>query len=270
VATPKPLYTDRQIEPAYQLRYNWTGWPSGDGEFPEGLPGVVEGLRQVWEADGMRALEVRSSKNLTQALFSVRPEVSPILCTTRAKGRLQHALRREGRAVAFSRKLALRSVGENTRADVEQYIASQVGRAPVVERDLLQFSVADPSVDLSGPTETLSGRYWYNLHLVLVTQERYRVRNLERLGRIRDQSLRIAQKKGCAISRLAVMPDHLHAAMRGNIELSPQDIALAFQNNLAYALGQCRLWQDTYYVGTFGEYDMSAIRHCVEKEATHG
>ena len=91
------------------------------------------------------------------------------------------------------------------------------------------------------------------LHLVLVTQERYRVRNLERLGTIRDQSLRMAQKKGCALSRLAVLPDHVHAALRGNIELSPQDIALAFQNNLAYALGQCRLWQDTYYVGTFSE-----------------
>ena len=39
-----------------------------------------------------------------------------------------------------------------------------------------------------------------------------------------------------------------------------QEVALAFQNNLAYALGQARIWADTYYVGTFGEYDMSAVR----------
>ena len=56
------------------------------------------------------------------------------------------------------------------------------------------------------------------------------------------------------------MPDHLHAALCGNIQHSPQEIALAFQNNLAYALGQIKLWADTFYVGTFSEYDMWAIR----------
>ena len=49
-------------------------------------------------------------------------------------------------------------------------------------------------------------------------------------------------------------------SLRGNIGQSPADIAWAFQNNLAYILGQVRVWQDTYYVGTFGEYDMNAIR----------
>ena len=46
----------------------------------------------------------------------------------------------------------------------------------------------------------------------------------------------------------------------GDIEQPPQEIALAFQNNLAYALGQVRHWLPTFYVGTFGEYDMWAIR----------
>jgi len=73
-------------------------------------------------------------------------------------------------------------------------------------------------------------------------------------------SFRIAEHKGYKISRLSVMPDHLHAALRGNIEHSPQEIALAFQNNLAYAMGQVRQWACTFYAGTFGEYDMWAIR----------
>ena len=61
------------------------------------------------------------------------------------------------------------------------------------------------------------------------------------------------------------MPDHLHVALRGNIEQSPHEIALAFQNNLAYALGRGKIWQDTYYVGTFGEYNMRAIRRLREQ-----
>jgi hypothetical protein len=57
------------------------------------------------------------------------------------------------------------------------------------------------------------------------------------------------------------MPDHLHLSLRGNIAHSPTEIALSFQNNLAYSLGQVRFLADTFYVGTFGEYDMWAVRH---------
>ncbi len=41
---------------------------------------------------------------------------------------------------------------------------------------------------------------------------------------------------------------------------SPQEIALAFLNNLAFALGQKPIWQPSYYVGTFSEYNMDAVR----------
>ena len=76
---------------------------------------------------------------------------------------------------------------------------------------------------------------------------------------LRDWSFWIAEKKEYRISRLSVMPD-LHVSLCGNIEHSPRQIALAFQNNLAFALGQVRIWADTFYAGTFGEYDMWAIR----------
>jgi hypothetical protein len=40
-----------------------------------------------------------------------------------------------------------------------------------------------------------------------------------------------------------------------------RQIALVFQNNLAYALAQAYVWQPTHCVGTFGEYDMNAVRN---------
>ncbi len=76
---------------------------------------------------------------------------------------------------------------------------------------------------------------------------------------IRDGCFRIAAKKGHAIARLALLTDHLHLALRGNIEQSPQEIALGFQNNLAFMLGQVRIWNDGFYAGTFSEYDFGAI-----------
>ena len=37
-------------------------------------------------------------------------------------------------------------------------------------------------------------------------------------------------------------------------------------DNLAYMLGQKRIWDDGFYAGTFGEYDFGAIRATVRTE----
>ena len=95
---------------------------------------------------------------------------------------------------------------------------------------------------------------------MLVVEQRARVFDRDVLARIRDTFVRVAEKKGYGLAALSLMPDHLHAALRGNIEHSPEEIALAFQNNTAYALGQKAIWMENFYVGTFSEYDMQAIR----------
>ncbi len=196
--------------------------------------------------------------------MSVKPHVSPVFLAARLKGRLDHALRQAGNAVTFSRKVSLRSLGDATRTTVEQYIRNQIPKAryvdPATEALLSKFTVRNPHVDLSLPTETNSGRYWYNLHLVLVTAERQGCFDTAGLTKIRDGCFPIAAKKGHLISIASAVPDHLHVAMRGNIEHSPQDIALAYMNNLAYLAGKVSIWDFGYYVGTFGEYDMRSVR----------
>lgn len=182
---------------------------------------------------------------------------------TRAKGRLQHALRLAGSPQEFSRKLAVRSIGDNHTADVEAYIASQVSKARFADARYAQalqgFTFVDPNVDLAQPAESARGRYWYNLHLVFVVQQRGEL-DRPTLQRIYDTCGRIAAHKGYSIKSLSLMPDHLHLALRGDIERSPQEIALAFQNNTAYALGQRAIWCENFYAGTFSEYDMGAVR----------
>jgi REP element-mobilizing transposase RayT len=261
---PTPQYDGRNIEPAFQLRYGWTGWPSPGCQFPPELPDLLPQVASVWETDGLRLLEHCCMPTQVQLTFSTKPDVAPTFVTARAKSRLQHALRQAGRAVPFSRNLALRSIGEARRGQIEQYVRLQVAHAPWADTDLgrrmEQFTVVNPHVDLSLPTDTERGRYWYNLHLVVVSEERYQIVDERRLAKVRDRALRIAEHKGYLVSCLSVMPDHVHIALRGDVAHSPQQIALAMQNNLAYALGQVRLWQPTYYVGTFSEYDMGAVR----------
>jgi REP element-mobilizing transposase RayT len=259
---PQPLYRPQLLYPAFELRYSWTGWPTRPFQM---VADVLINILPLWEKDGIRLLERYWSDDKIQLTFSTTPDVSPIVVAGRAKGRLQYALRKSVPAFpGFSRKVSVRSVGHNCREDVETYIDSQVEKAKFVDpsfRDLIEaFTVVCKDADLSKPAESSHGRYWYNLHIVLVTTERYRIADRTRLAKLRDNSLKIAEKKGYKISRLSVMPDHIHIALRGNIQHSPQEIALAFQNNLAYALGQMKIWADTFYAGTFGEYDMWAIR----------
>ena len=57
---------------------------------------------------------------------SSTPQVAPVTLAARVKGRVQHHCRRKGTPIDFSRKLAVRSVGDPNRADVERYIRNQV------------------------------------------------------------------------------------------------------------------------------------------------
>jgi REP element-mobilizing transposase RayT len=231
---------------------------------------LLEPIKPLWETDGMRLLESRWTGDMIQLLFSTRPHVSPVLLATRAKGRLDHAIRERRLRMPLSRKLAVRSIGENTREEVEAYIERQVGKErfvdPRFEAIMQQFTVVNEHVDLSQPNEATRGRYWYNLHVVLVVTTRYRIVDPVRLATIRDWSLGIAKKKEYLVSRLSVMPDHLHIALRGDQAQSPNEIVYSFQNNLAYALGNERIWCDSFYVGTFGEYSMGAVRSKVGRE----
>jgi REP element-mobilizing transposase RayT len=264
MTTPRqPLYDVDAANPAYHLRYSWTGWPSG-GHFASCPSELLDTLGEGFQKDGLRLLEHRWTPELVQLMLSTAPTVSPALLAQRVKGRLDHAIRQANLTLPFSRKLAVRSLGENRRVDVERYIGEQVSRERFAdtrfERKLKSFTVVNADVDLAEPTASARGRYWYNLHIVLVTDFRHRITDVDKLALLRDTCDRIAAKKGYAISTLSLMPDHLHIALRGNIEHSPVEIGRCFQNNLAYAVGSYRLWADGFYVGTFGEYNIGAVR----------
>ena len=261
---PEPLYRPAALRPAYQLRYSWTGWPS-KVPFPCKLVArVLPDIVPEWESDGLRVLEASLTPGQLQLTLSTTPQMAPTTLASRVKGRIQHQCRRTGIPIDFSRKLAVRSLGDPTRAQVEAYIRDQVPNQALVDeqfrKTLTSFTVVNPHVDLSEPIVSNSGRYWYNLHLVFVVSGRYRVGEPATLAKIRDTAVRICLKKGYATSTLAVLPDHLHLAVRGAIAKSPEEIALSFLNNLAYVLDQRRWWEAGYYAGTFGEYGMAAVR----------
>ena len=200
-----PLYRSEDLRPAFQLRYSWTGWlKSAWRDVPD--PSILDAIDPLWEQDGLRRLEHSWANDHFQITFSATPEVSPVFLATRAKGRLQYSLRNAGRGFpGFTRKVSVRSIGENTSQDVIAYIASQVEKESFDDARframLAQFTCDFPAVDLAMPSESARGRYWYNVHIVLITAGRGRYHDPAQLRMLYDRTLRIADKKGHKIAR---------------------------------------------------------------------
>ncbi len=121
------------------------------------------------------------------------------------------------------------------------------------------FTIVDPAVALDEPSESNSGRYWYNLHVVLVVASRGRIRSEEDFAKLDHVVQATAEKHQYGLAARAWMPDHLHVALRGQIEQCPGEITLSIMNNTAFAMGQNAIWQPGFYVGTLSEYDVRAV-----------
>ena len=153
-------------------------------------------------------------------------------------------MRRE-RPKAFSRKYAYRSVGT---AD------------PRVQARLAKYQREYPEVDLSEPRCSAHGRYWYNLHLAVVTDHRYIELRDDVLTLWGDTVEKTARKHGHLLSRMGVLPEHLHVLLGCRQEEAPDRVALAYMNNLAYVSGRKPIFKSNFYVGTVGEYNLRSVR----------
>jgi REP element-mobilizing transposase RayT len=263
-----PLYKPIHCKPAYELRWSLSLFTTARLLDKESW---LAQLTQIAERDGIRILEHHFRPPAThQFLLSTQPAVAPLAIVKSIKGRLQHLLRR-AIPQAFRRNFSLAGVGEVRRDTVEAYVADQLGHHRLADQramaHLARFQLSFPEVDLSQPQFSSHGRYSYNLHLVLVHDGRWSDVDEARLATTRNMFLAAAEKKEHRLSRLAILADHLHATLGCKYTESPEEVALGYLNNLAYAHGMTPLYQFGYFVGTFGEYDLGAIRHTLGHSA---
>lgn len=291
------FYSGRNIHPSHDIHYSWTGWPSGGARFPPAPPSALfDSLAEAYQVDGLELESHTWSPDCIHLTFRAEPCIAPVQVSQRAKGRLDHAFRAAlasnsalastgaspaggspsdpvggdpsglvpgvKEAVRFSRKVALRAIGHNRNAVVDAYVRDQLDHADLADASYRQLlasvAINNPAVDLSEPTESSHGRYWCNLHIVFVVEGRYRIGNPEFLEQLRERIMDICDREGCALKRAAIMPDHVHLALRGNPRKSPAAIALGVQSATA-EVARCRIWEEDFYVGTFGDYDCGAV-----------
>jgi REP element-mobilizing transposase RayT len=262
MSSPSPIYTIDNCHSAYQL--NWSlsiFWR----ESVQGQDAVwLTALQAATEPDGVRILEHRFIQpDVSQFLISTRPEISPQQMVRSVKGRLQYFFRQK-LSKAFQRNYGLRSIGSAKREEVERYVRGQIDHHPMVDarvQEMLRtLQISNPHVDLSAPRQNAHALYWYNLHVCFVNEERCREFCKETLEKMRTMILRAAEKKGHLLSRAGIVPDHIHLTLSCNVAESPGEVAISYMNNLAYACGSKWVFSFGYYVGTIGEYNLSAVR----------
>ena len=140
----KPLYEPGARAHAV-LRFGWAGWPTSHTVFPRVMESCLTMPSAAWEGNGMRLFEYEFGPKRVLMTFGVTPQVAPVLFTARAKGRLDYALRVAKVGVSFSRKVAMCSLGENHRVEVESYIQNQVDKEPLADPAAPKHSGNSPS-----------------------------------------------------------------------------------------------------------------------------
>ena len=261
---PDPLYTAENCKFAYQL--NWSVSIFARQAIPAQSEWLAN-LKDNVEPDGVRILECRTvDETSTQFLISTKPEVSPSKTIQSLKGRLQYAIR-EHIPKAFRRNYFIGSVGSVKREAVETYIQSQTEHHTMadvrVQRRLDELQIENPDIDLSTVRRSSHGEFVHNLHLVFVHAERWNEIREPRLQALYGMIRRASSSKGHSLSRAGILADHVHMALGCAVDESPRDVALGYMNNLAFAQGMTRIYQYGCYVGTFGKYDLGAIRHAL-------
>jgi REP element-mobilizing transposase RayT len=258
---PSPLYTAENTNIAYALRWSLAVfWKQAAPDDATWLPL----LQAAAEPDGIRILEHRlTQENTSQFLISTKPHVSPAACIRSVKGRLQYLVR-EVSPKPFRRNYRVCSLGEANQKAIEQYVSTQTMHHPLADfraRAIFdQHQFTDDSLNLSLARRSAHGEFVYNLHLVAVHQERHAEISEEFLQKSSGMLRKVAGKRLHLLSRVGMLADHLHTTVGCIVNESPLEVGLSYLNNLAFAHGMRPVFQYGFYVGTFGPYDMKAVR----------
>lgn len=256
----RPIYTPENCKAAYQLIWSLTVfWRN-----PPGTDTWLDELKGATENDHVRILKHRFEQpTLSVFLVSTQPQVAPMQISKVIKGRLQYLIR-DQHPKPFQRNYDLRSIGSTTREKLEAYLESQVAHHPMadpqVQARLAQYQIHHPEVDLSFPRYTSHARYWYNLHVAIVNDGRWTEIRHDVLQGIQDMLLKASSAKGHLLSRAGIVPDRIHLTLGCSLVESPLDVALSYMNKLAYVCEMRPVFKCSCFVGTFGEYDLGAVR----------
>ena len=268
-----------RLDPAYQLHF-YLCFKShclrpcfADQPVRDTLREVVD---DVCQREGYHLLEAQTSPDHFRLLVSLKPEhpVSQVVKTL--KGNLSRALGQRFGATQrwLARGYFARTSGKMNLEAVRSYISNQVSHHGYRGKWTEALEYANPAF------KSLAFEFSHlvsmlNYHMVLVTKGRAAVFDHTIAPSLIRYLVAVGGKRGFAIERMSILPDHCHVLFEAVPSTSINDIALSLMNNTAHWMGKhywgvlkqtdaWDLWEPSYYAGSVGEYRTAQVKRFLE------
>lgn len=242
----------------HKLNLGWTGhfaeaW-SGAAGFSKPSPELLQALA----GDGIVVQAARFTTTSAQIVVELSEDISSQKLAQRIKGRLQHDLKpRADGFPGFARNFLLRTLGQNTKDTVTDYIRGQVERSDLVDplyRERLQelrFHSDEGAIFRSSH----AGLHDLFAHIVLVAGARYRMSSVE--ARMVFDALKSAcLATGLAPYEISMMPDHAHLLVRYPPDAGAEQVIERLKVASGKLFGRSAFWSGGGYFGTVGPYPL--------------
>jgi putative transposase len=235
------------------------------------MDALSQELSQICERHGYHLLKAKGHSDHLRCLLSLRPSdaISKTLQTVKTNLSRELGSRFGLRAPLWADGFLARSVGRARIDAVRNYLDLQSehhGYAGRVCPPVFRF-VAKKPIALTAAHSVFD----LNHHVALATRYRRGIFG-SRIGEeLIEYWERVATKKGFAIDRATVLPDHLHLLVRIVPKISIENCVLALMNNgqhwfgkhypqLLVEAGVSQLWQPSAYIGTTGKVTTALVK----------
>jgi putative transposase len=241
------------------------------------IDALSQELSQICERHGYHLLKAKGYSDHLRCVLSLRPSdsISKTLQTVKTNLSRELGSRFGLQAPLWADGFLARSVGRVRIDAVRNYLDSQSehhGYAGRVCPPVFRFVAKNP-IALTAAHSVFD----LNHHVVLATQYRRGIFG-SRIGEeLVEYWERVATKKGFAIDRATVLPDHIHLVVRIVPKMSIEDCVLALMNNgqhwfgvhcpqLLVQPGVSQLWQPSAYAGTSGKVTTALVKSFLSRD----
>jgi putative transposase len=232
---------------------------------------LVSALSEICQRHDYHLLESKVYPDHLRCLLSLRPAqaISTVIQTIKAKSSRECGAKLALTPPLWERGYLARSVGRARIGTVKQYLDQQAehhGYAARVRPPVYRYHAEAPAQLTAAHTS-----FDLNHHLVFASWFRAGVFDSKLGEQLGQYWLRVADKRGFAIDRISLMPDHIHLLVRTTPKMSIEECALSLLNNGQYFVGQNapqamiqakieQLWQASAYAGTCGEMTTALVK----------
>ncbi len=239
---------------------------------------VTDTVEDVCQRHGYHLLDTQCSPDHLRLMVSLKPEHTISRAVQMLKGNISRQfslahpdlLNRHLTRTPWAKGYFARSSGTVDLETVRQYVANQAAHHGYRGEWAAALTYTNP--DFRSPAFGFDHCVCIlNYQIILVTKFRTALFD-EYIGpKLFEYIVRVGRKRGFAVDRIGIMPDHLHLIIEGRPDLSVADYALSVMNNTqrwmekhySGVLQETKcwdVWQPSFYGGTIGEYSTAQAR----------